>query len=208
MSQEPPTATNSPKIPDFLIRAAVAGYLHPVVIQYLALKSDLAAMPEHELTARLDPWFKLSQIMMAEPMKSAGLDHPTLKAALTGFFGVECAEEFVGFARHLQQAVPGWETHLKLLARFRSFAAAAAKDRAERHSHEQPLPASREPSIKGPGTSLIEPPAPQTAAPSKKQHVVSPSIGNVTPTRSPPLKLWPGHTYVVRRRSGGKTPGE
>ena len=208
MNQEPPTAANTSKIPDFLIRAAVAGRLHPVVVQYLALSADLAAMPEPELTAQLEPWHKLSQILMLEPVKSASLDHPTLAATLAALFGAERAAEFRGFARNLQRKVPDLETHLQLLARFRNFAEAAAKDRAERQSQDQPLPASREHSIRNPSPPLIEPPATQTAASDKKSLLPAQSIGNVATSRPAPLKLWPGHTYVVRRRSGAKAHSE
>ena len=201
MSQATSDAANTPKIPDFLIRAAVAGRLHPVVVQYLALNKNLAVIPEQELAAQLDPWLKVSQALMADPRNSTELGDPMLVPTLAGFIGVERAEEFQRFARNLQRKVPELEDHVRLLSKFRSFAEAAAKDRAERRVEAQPLPPSRERNIEIP---TRPPPVPQTMPPAasnnNQQLPAQPTI--VVPPRRPPApKLWPGHTYVVRRRS-------
>lgn len=207
MSQAPSDAANTLQIPDFLIRAAVAGRLHPVVVQYLALNAGLAAMPAQELAAQLDPWFKVSQALLAEARKSAELGDPILVATLAAFIGVERAEDFQRFARTLQRKVPDLESHLRLLATFRSFADAAAKDRAERHAEVRPAAPSHERVAASPPRPLAAPPATPPAIPpmasNNNQHMPSKSPGAALPRRSATAKLWPGHTYVVRRRSAG-----
>ncbi len=201
MEQAPENAADTRKIPDFLIRAAVTGDLHPVVIQYLAVPAVLAAAPELEadLAAHRGPWPKVSQILSVEPIRSSAFSHPTLVPLLSGFLGAVGAADFLRFARSLQRKIPDLDSHLQLLARFRSFAEAAAADRAERGSADQPTPAAAE-RRRGNPTSLPEaPPRPRHPAPPRRPSPPLQAIGSARPARQAPVKLWPGHTYVVRR---------
>ncbi len=206
MKQVPADAADTHKIPDFLIRAAVAGDLHPVVIQYLATPAVLAASPdlERDLAAHRGPWLKVSQVLAVDPIRSSRFGHPTLAPLLSSFLGAARAEDFLRFGRSLQRNVPDLDAHLRLLAGFRSFAEAAAEDHAERRPADPKIPPGREQGMGHPPPAQLPQPVPRplpsARRPSLPSHAMaSARPANARPDRAAPVKLWPGHTYVVRR---------